>query len=276
MIFIFFNRYRKVCHPLKKQISARLAKGLCVVCLVLSFVMSSPATILYDRQIVQTAYDNVTGVKCGEASVFQGKPFMAYFNAVYIFVCLVLFISMTIIYSFMCKVIRAHLSLRSESGVVHFMKEADSIQSSEKSECAFTTSKEIRANRTTDKNFRNRTLGSSLNRPYRDHTSGTANRTSLMFLCITAIFFLSYIPHLLLKIVVFTVKDFYVDLSQTAQIMYNTFIWCFFINNVANPVVFLIFDRTFRQNLKAFYKRVISCKFNKYALDIGDSNVEST
>lgn len=85
-----------------------------------------------------------------------------------------------------------------------------------------------------------------------------ASRTTLIFLLIAVLLCVSYIPHLVLKIVTFLNKDFVPNMSFTGKVLYNTFIWCFFINNVANPFVYGFCDHQFLNNAKKMYKKLFA------------------
>ncbi|KAJ8322039.1 hypothetical protein KUTeg_000510 [Tegillarca granosa] len=65
-----------------------------------------------------------------------------------------------------------------------------------------------------------------------------AKRITLMLFIITLVFVLSFIPHLTLKILAFVRKDFLTSLSYTQLFLYHTFVWSFFINNMANPIIY--------------------------------------
>jgi hypothetical protein len=85
-----------------------------------------------------------------------------------------------------------------------------------------------------------------------------SRKTTVIFLVITAVFFISYFPHLALKLVTFTNKDFVSQLSYTGKVVYNTFIWCFFINNTINSFVYGFFDLRFRSEMISIYTELFN------------------
>lgn len=89
-----------------------------------------------------------------------------------------------------------------------------------------------------------------------------ARRTTFIFILIATLMFLSYFPHLVLKIVNFLNAGFLESLSYTGRIFYKTFIWCFFINNMANPFVYGFYDKHFMAEVKVLYRKIPSlvCK----------------
>lgn len=80
-------------------------------------------------------------------------------------------------------------------------------------------------------------------------------KTTIMMFLITAVFLISYIPHLTLKIVLFVKKDFLINMNFAEKLLYNTFVWCFFINNMANSLIYGFVDIRFRQNVISLYSR---------------------
>ncbi|KAK3578428.1 hypothetical protein CHS0354_035632 [Potamilus streckersoni] len=111
-------------------------------------------------------------------------------------------------------------------------------------------------------------IGGKYKEYYIDKTSGqkekkkmskedtrTRRITFIMFM-ITLVFFCSFMPHLSLKIVVFMKKDFLETVSPAGLYLYNTFVWSFFVNNMANPIIYGFCDKIFVRELRSFYGRL--------------------
>ena len=82
-------------------------------------------------------------------------------------------------------------------------------------------------------------------------------RIAIIFFVIVVIFFISYLPNLFLTVNLYMNYDYFHHLSKEKAILYNTFKWFFFINNAANPIVYLFLDVKFRSHLKSFYCKLI-------------------
>ena len=82
-------------------------------------------------------------------------------------------------------------------------------------------------------------------------------RIAIIFFVIVVIFFISYLPNLFLTVNIYMNYDYFHHLSKEKAILYNTFKWFFFINNAANPIVYLFLDVKFRSHLKSFYCKLI-------------------
>lgn len=81
-----------------------------------------------------------------------------------------------------------------------------------------------------------------------------SQRITLILFTITAVFVLSFIPHLSLKTVAFLRKDYLVDLPHSQLVAYNLFVWSFFINNIANPIIYGFCEPNFRKEFKKLYR----------------------
>ncbi|KAL3891643.1 hypothetical protein ACJMK2_003895 [Sinanodonta woodiana] len=83
----------------------------------------------------------------------------------------------------------------------------------------------------------------------------TRRITFIMFM-ITLVFFCSFMPHLSLKIVVFMKSNFLKTVSPAGLYLYNTFVWSFFVNNMANPIIYGFCDKIFVRELRSFYGKL--------------------
>ena len=101
------------------------------------------------------------------------------------------------------------------------------------------------------------------------HQSGPLNQNGLLrrkrmltliFFFMVAIFFLSYIPHLAIKIIKHARPDVFQRLSRNGIVAFNTIIWVLYVHYTANPLVLIFLDRKFRVELMSFYKKLFCCK----------------
>ncbi|XP_071156967.1 neuropeptide Y receptor type 2-like isoform X2 [Mytilus edulis] len=109
---IAIDRYRKICVPLGKQISKRIAKVLILVCLGTSMVLSWPAPVLYGHSSINTTNPNITGVRCFTEDQFKNTQLQAYFNAILILLVCVVFGILLVLYSLIGMVISKHTTFK--------------------------------------------------------------------------------------------------------------------------------------------------------------------
>ena len=65
LVLIALERFRKICRPLKPQMSVRMAKwALFAVNAGISLLSASPSLVIYGRNTIETGVTNITGTKC--------------------------------------------------------------------------------------------------------------------------------------------------------------------------------------------------------------------
>ncbi|XP_063422830.1 growth hormone secretagogue receptor type 1-like [Mytilus trossulus] len=280
---IAIDRYRKICVPLGKQISRRIAKVLILFCLGTSMVLSWPAPVLYGHSSVNTTNPNITGVRCFTEDQFNNTKFQAYFNAVLILLVFVVFGILLVLYSLIGRVISKHTTFKvpvpvatSSDSPKHKM--TDSTDNSSEDKPVFkgeTVMKNIKRANLKENELIDLPMAStdSLSVIGTNHTPGIldkkkhekskfdrAKRTTFMFFLITAFFFISYFPHLTLQIFAFVKTGFVSNMSFSGKVLYNTFLWCFFINNTSNCFVYGFCDTRFRTEVKKIYNTLFCRK----------------
>ena len=281
MLVVTVDRFRKVCRPLRWQISERVAKILCAVVLLLAAGMSWPALILFGHSTVETGYNNITGVRCSTEDQYVKTSYQTFFNIGLIVLVFIAFVVHIILYSIICQAIRNHnlhgLKIKAIKSLRR-VNNPDEVAST--TEISIVSTPEATPPCTKKENKRSGNMNKSVSSKYLKEASRSmklqnggedgggvhvknqekkfreTRRMTIIFFSIIAIFFISYIPHLTLKIIVYSQLGFLGSLSRTGLIMYNTFIWCFFINNVANPYVYFFLDVKFRAEVMAFYRHL--------------------
>ncbi|VDI49588.1 Hypothetical predicted protein [Mytilus galloprovincialis] len=277
---IAIDRYRKICVPLGKQFSKRIAKALILVCLGTSMVLSWPAPVLYGHSSINTTNSNITGVRCFTEDQFKNTQLQVYFNAVLILLVFVVFGILLVLYSLIGMVISKHTT---------FKGSVPGATSSDSSKHKITVSTDVSSEdklvfkgENVTKNIHGVNLkenelidlpNASLSVTGTNNTPGIldtkklekskfdrAKRTAFMFFLITAFFFISYFPHLTLQILAFVKTGFVSNMSFSEKVLYNTFRWCFFINNMSNCFVYGFCDTRFRTEVKKIYNTLFCRK----------------
>ncbi|XP_052212095.1 trace amine-associated receptor 4-like [Dreissena polymorpha] len=266
LIVIAVDRYRKICVPFGKQMSRMVAKVSCLVVIGFSLLLSWPAPVLYGQDIVMTSHENITGTRCYEENKYRGTQYMAYFNELLILVFFVAFVVLVVLYSLSWRVIRKQSLKRAErEGHRKTATKMSNVTSSVDHPAAQSVDSDDATNKQCDKNVKNEqpTISQSelsrrgdAEKNNHDH----AKRTTVIFALITAVFVLSYFPQLSLKIITFLNPNFVPNMSFTGRVLYNTFIWCFFINNMANAYINGFLDRRFRAEIRLLYGHLMFCR----------------
>ena len=271
MLVVSTDRYRKVCEPLGWQLSVKTSRIACVIVTLIAAGLSWPALVLFGHTTVQTGYANVTGVRCATADEYINSSYQLVFNIAIIVFVWVAFVVHIVLYSIICRVIRNHslnnLQIKNIKSIKRVPTPESAISTTDISVvCVSDPSPQF--TRKCEKMPNDLTVSSkSVKSPDGSQKSSMhvknqvkkfreTRRMTIIFFAIIAIFFISYIPHLTLKIVLFTQRGFLKSLSRPELLLYNTFIWCFFINNVANPIVYMFLDIKFRAEVMSFYRHL--------------------
>ena len=64
LLFIAIDRYRKVCKPFRVQISAKVAKFLCSLAVMLGLLFSWPAVLVYGKKTFEIPNSELIGTEC--------------------------------------------------------------------------------------------------------------------------------------------------------------------------------------------------------------------
>ncbi|WAR19364.1 OX2R-like protein [Mya arenaria] len=263
LVVIAIDRYRKICVPFGRQMSLTQAKISCAVVLGVSLLISWPAPVLYGRDTIVTSDVNINGTRCYEEDRFHGTKYMAYFNALLILVFFSALIILAVLYSLIWRKIKNHSATKKKFSQKETESGTSTAMSVVTTSGSNSCSKGEKNDVSSDENIPEKVVSKGNNvLPHSAKCSEgndqRASRTTVMFLLITAVFLLSYFPHLLLKIITFLNKGFVENMTFTGKVFYNTFIWCFFINNMANAFIYGFFDRRFRSEVKSMYSKLFS------------------
>lgn len=81
LMVVAVERYKRICTPLRKQISPRQARIIIGVCTLAALVCASPAAVIYGKQTVQTDNAAINGSDCSTADVFLGTVYPMAFSS---------------------------------------------------------------------------------------------------------------------------------------------------------------------------------------------------
>ena len=88
LFLISLERYRKICQPLKSQLSVPLAKKcILIIVFVIGPAMSIPALIMYGHSTIDTGFNHIKGVQCFTDDSVKHTLFPAMYNLVLLFIC---------------------------------------------------------------------------------------------------------------------------------------------------------------------------------------------
>ena len=271
LIIISVDRYRKICHPMGWQLSLKMAKFACMLTICVAAGLSLPAFFLFGHNSFSTKYENVTGSHCSTDDKFVATAYPTIFNLVLITLATVGFIVIIVLYTLISR----DIWNRGQQKSLKKTKARRTGKQSNSTAEAFISVTDISLNpgnpaATSPEQYTATCLNLTssprtkikINVKNQESLIKVKRRMTVIFFIIIAVYFCSYVPSLILKIIAFLNYDYFRNLTKSNAVLYNIFSWFFFVNNVANSVVYVFLDVKFRAELKLFYGNFIK-KFGK-------------
>lgn len=91
------------------------------------------------------------------------------------------------------------------------------------------------------------------------YTNKRTREITTMLFIITVVFVLSFVPHLVLMVLMSIDKKFLDRLNPVEISVFQFFLRTFVINNMANPIIYGFCDPKFRRECQTIFLRIISC-----------------
>lgn len=113
IVVIAFERHRKICLTSKKQIGNKLARGLCLVALVISVALSWPALVI--EGLKEKKKGNVTGYDCGTADGIRKTIYPFVYTIVLLSLYSGFFLILIVLYSLVIRKIKINSKALRES-----------------------------------------------------------------------------------------------------------------------------------------------------------------
>ncbi|BFZ14611.1 hypothetical protein BsWGS_17650 [Bradybaena similaris] len=85
-------------------------------------------------------------------------------------------------------------------------------------------------------------------------------KTTIIAFVVTLVFIISFVPHLCLQVAHLIRKGFDEKLDGAPLALYNIFLRSYFINSVANPIIYGLMNEKFRAEVKLLATRLSCCK----------------
>ncbi|KAL3858549.1 hypothetical protein ACJMK2_013134 [Sinanodonta woodiana] len=293
LLTIAAERYRKICVPHGRQISERMSKYICVLDVMLGILLSWPAIVMYGNRTLKTSVDRIVGTECTVNDDFANTTYPAYFNIFLLFLFFAALIILSILYALIGKQIFGMKRIISKTNQTN-LSENDMVTKSQTVE--FSSSQPYQTDNKSMSglvenicDYKSENLKISLKENGQGTTSYESKTmcsdfeeanptknvcakkqkqnvdiTRVLFI-ITVVFFCSYLPHLVLRTAAFLNKNLLPNLSSAGVMAYQTFRWTFYINNMANPIIYGFYDSKFVREVRMLrrYWFARCLKYNK-------------
>lgn len=298
LVVICIHRYRKICHPLRKQMSKKVKEWALISVALFSGVLALPKAVYFKVQTIEVE-DYMFAKVCGpDMSMLGAKELIQSSTIFLIVMSSVLIIVMGILYSFVGGVIyrqtRHFKEMKDQSARLKLLfsnlpeginKGPDTAETPDKvhedepvhpplkvmlsgnpsSVMSSSSSVEIGKSSTLNSKKSNKTDTSTLSERKRSlahslSASAKAHKSSIMFIVITIVTILSFIPTWIFILFDSVNPGRWFRVSNL-ELQLFLFMRCLHaIGYTANPVIYAYYDRSFRRELKAMICRRKSLK----------------
>lgn len=244
LVLIALERYRRVCNPLRPQMTVSLSKKLCVLVTFICLALTSPMYALngHHKEVLQGNGVNATGYMCFIQDDVRGTFYLYGYLGLIVLLFIIAAGILIFTYVSISRVIFSrHASLRkgrisSPNSYVNVSTVSLDMTSPEKPACNHTM-------------FFSR---SASNETTTSQKMSTLKTTRSLFL-ITAIFIVLFTPYLLLNCIITLDENFKSRLNDLEMTVYQISFRLILVNNVCNPFVYSFTDNRFQNGLKEFY-----------------------
>ena len=110
LLFIAIDRYRKVCKPFSRQISAKVAKFLCLLAVILGLVFSWPAVLVYGKKTFPIPEYGMVGTECSIDDSMENTMYPLINFSVYGVLFVSGIISIIILYCLIGREVQKHVN----------------------------------------------------------------------------------------------------------------------------------------------------------------------
>ncbi|XP_033745146.1 C5a anaphylatoxin chemotactic receptor 1-like [Pecten maximus] len=294
LVVIAINRYRKICKPFSKQMNM-FWKKIAIACVIgVSLVMSWPCFFFYGSREVYDDHSYTRGYRCtsvrGPWSTVQPLIFKAAVMLIVAFILVSLVVFYVLIGRIVFKQMLSHKKNSSNVGAA-----AETMSRDCKSSHSANTSKVTELNDTNNRSMqdnpnasdsgntsdtviesKSQTVNSESDEKVQNNHLSVTNknchkmsstptnaglsrphgvRLSLIFMLITLVFIICYVPKVGMMIYESRNERFWIELSPLELSGYRFIYTAFIINNIVNPIIYGFLDRRFRNEAYSMCRR---------------------
>lgn len=264
LLIIAIDRYKRICHPFKKQFTIRQAKIVCGLFCLLAACLAWPAWVLYSAVDLPLKYKDaiITISDCTSIRTASYKIYIRVYSSLLLSWFIITMILLSVIYTLIWRVIwknkvtrQTYSQRQPASDITSELSEVSGIPSKPNGDTlniSTTGINEFPMPFKTDPQNMTSLRPMVSNAVSQNTTRGQSDvqnsRFTVLMLVISAVFILSFMPYCILDIWRAVIGGHEEDaLSMGGIVAFNFFIRSYFINSVINPFTYGFFNSKFRQ-----------------------------
>ncbi|XP_062615021.1 probable G-protein coupled receptor No18 [Saccostrea cucullata] len=278
LLIIAVHRYRKVCKPLCKQMTLKWKRVAMCIALITAFTLSVPMTHFYGSVPFPNDAEGITGLRCSRLKtvnktgslIFGGILVLAAITIIITLICLYTKIGYTILKHFKytktsnnfgtehaSKTDQSQVGVSSSDNPLSDTENGtediglSSIQPAPTSSTATGTPPTIDTTPTVRKTV---PFKSSAKKRKEKDNRKVVYKFTLMFMLITVIFLICYIPKVIIMLLEARNPKFWEEFSDSARAGVLFVYRMYIINNITNPFIYAFLDNMFAKQIKHFFR----------------------
>ena len=255
LVALSANRYRRICFPLRTQ----LRKSHALKCLgyiaCISVLLSWPEGIFSGLKLDYLG-NNQTSHDCSNDDEYSNTNYPMIYSLTILVIYILCMVSLLIMCFLIGREILRHDEFRNQfrsSNMLSTIHQTKSINTQNAIERNFEKTVNEEEERTRlQKTAKSTQITKKLESPI------NVTKTSLV---VSIFFFVGFLPYLVIKLIAAVTEGDIMPPCQLASILLPTMSRTHFLNNVANFIIYLCMDVSFRRNCKAIFTKATSNVF---------------
>ncbi|XP_060064852.1 neuropeptide FF receptor 2-like [Ylistrum balloti] len=258
ILVIGLQRFLKVCRPFGRQMTKKYKIIALILTICVTIVIHTPLFIFYGITEVPFVDKGITGRRCG--LIHGHSEMIDFYGKVYLYImfasALLTMVGICSLYTATGKKIYEHIKRLEDMPTTHPSFDTNSTHDiAMKSENDPESIQTARRKSSKDNNIRDLNRRRSTTVSVRSKkTPFAVHRYSIMFLIISLLCVLTYVPALAINLAVDVDSvEFWTEFSDTERRVYLLVFQMYLLNHVVNPIVYTCFDTKFRLKVKELF-----------------------
>lgn len=236
LVIISIDRYKRIC-KYGESFSISTVKTLCLIAMCGGAFLSWPLLIIVGKRTVDLGIPGIKGVECSVSDLMQ----QSLIPLVYYVVMTLCFVGSLVFVIF----VYVRISL--------FLKKTKATRLKNVKNSSISSQQPTSVSQSIDSENKHQNAARTLSRNSKQTSGVKVTRTTTIFVAVTVVFIVSFLPFLVTMLLRHITSDMYAHVPKPVEII---FLFCsktYLINNAINPVIYSFLSRKFREDVKRLF-----------------------